>query len=875
MSDKTNKDDLSSFWEKRAVELAGDNAPVAESFNPLEKKKELLASLSEQIDPPKPRKPFNDVTPPKEEVAESPSHDPTSESVNKNTDALKGLTKAINKGQEVASGTASGAATTTPQSPSSPSTTSQQNAPVSPARPQDAPTQSGSIPPSQEKKEAPVSGTASIAPSASPNPLDSKQKVTELRETLGDVAGTTPPYKPVPTPEAKTETPAPPTVVVNVPPAKAQKGGVSHERIESTTETGLSSTNKEKSTSHTHDSSKVDTKEISLIERERHAKDSLREKVDTKSTHAVPFIPAKGGDPRDSDDPRAVGPHLPEKKEDPPAQKTLVEKVKGFFGSIGERLSKGSASTKKTLVEKTSTSSDSSATSTNSKETVSSSTKSEKTATDSGSLISRILAKLGMKGTSAPVPKPPIGNTNTPPNPSPGIPIYRGSFPAPASQNPKQTPAKTYQSHSAIPVPKNYKQPTAPSIGGMGKNATTSVSSKLGTVSGVASQTMLPVVNRSVAKAPPPPTIINYQTNSSVSGGNQWPSAMARNVYNHGTPAPAAQMHGGFGGNAPPIQGGRGGPGGPGGNGGQGGGGGSGGGGGTGGPGGNAPAGGGGNWFQRILGGMNNNPLVQRIRHPRGGLPPITGQGVAQLLHGAGVNVPGLSGPLGMANVGAQIAAMVRHVQGMGMAPINAMSQAAAGNNAGSAQAVIGGVQHATGLSQHVAIGGFAAIGSTVGAFATLTSTVIGAAAKLSEWGEGLHNANMKFAEFSASMAHVQAQQEMRDILLSKKRGDRRSASAQDLAEAKSRYAEQTSVWSDAWSSLSNRVEETLLNVGTKILAPFEPLIKAANKYFNGEDKIDNIDMGKAFGDHAKQIWEDEWQYGRPDRWKHGNPYGK
>lgn len=82
---------------------------------------------------------------------------------------------------------------------------------------------------------------------------------------------------------------------------------------------------------------------------------------------------------------------------------------------------------------------------------------------------------------------------------------------------------------------------------------------------------------------------------------------------------------------------------------------------------------------------------------------------------------------------------------------------------------------------------------------------------KLRDWNDKLHEANMKFAEFSASMARVQAEQQMRDIQLSQERGERRAESAQRLAEARHRLNRNLAPIEDAFANLKNNLTADLL----------------------------------------------------------------
>jgi arginyl-tRNA synthetase len=104
--------------------------------------------------------------------------------------------------------------------------------------------------------------------------------------------------------------------------------------------------------------------------------------------------------------------------------------------------------------------------------------------------------------------------------------------------------------------------------------------------------------------------------------------------------------------------------------------------------------------------------------------------------------------------------------------------------------------------------------------------------AGLRRWNDQLHDSNMQFAEFSASMSQVRAEQMMRDIDLSRARGDRRAARAGELAQAKHRLnvsmapfedkladvqSRFTIWWSDFASKELDKIRATLEKIGVKL----------------------------------------------------------
>ena len=74
-------------------------------------------------------------------------------------------------------------------------------------------------------------------------------------------------------------------------------------------------------------------------------------------------------------------------------------------------------------------------------------------------------------------------------------------------------------------------------------------------------------------------------------------------------------------------------------------------------------------------------------------------------------------------------------------------------------------------------------VGIAAGAAAKLGGALLKVGIDVTQWGEQLHETNMQFAQFSGAMAGVQARQMVRDINLSRIRGERRAEGAEALAE--------------------------------------------------------------------------------------------
>ncbi len=130
----------------------------------------------------------------------------------------------------------------------------------------------------------------------------------------------------------------------------------------------------------------------------------------------------------------------------------------------------------------------------------------------------------------------------------------------------------------------------------------------------------------------------------------------------------------------------------------------------------------------------------------------------------------------------------------------------------------------------------------------------------LRDWNQSLHNANMQFAEFSASMAAVQAQQEVRDIELSRERGDRRAAGATTLAESKHELETAFAPMEDLWADIKSWF---LTWFNSKLARTVEDFNKYLDLFsFGGGPSDDSGNLG-ALKDIEKG-WADK--YARPPR---------
>ena len=88
----------------------------------------------------------------------------------------------------------------------------------------------------------------------------------------------------------------------------------------------------------------------------------------------------------------------------------------------------------------------------------------------------------------------------------------------------------------------------------------------------------------------------------------------------------------------------------------------------------------------------------------------------------------------------------------------------------------------------------------------------------LQQWGRSIRDANFRFAEFSSSMAQVQAEHEMRQVQLDRERGDRRAPWAKEGVEAADRFDRAIAPLSDALDKISTKIKTWILNGSASIV---------------------------------------------------------
>jgi hypothetical protein len=153
-------------------------------------------------------------------------------------------------------------------------------------------------------------------------------------------------------------------------------------------------------------------------------------------------------------------------------------------------------------------------------------------------------------------------------------------------------------------------------------------------------------------------------------------------------------------------------------------------------------------------------------------------------------------------------------------------------------------------------------VGGALGAVASFGASLWRGAEQLKSWGDQLHQANIQFAEFSGSMAVVQAESAFRQAQLSQERGERRAPAAKELAQANDRFSRALAPLEDAvnnsWSKIVGWLENRL-----------SPVIEWVNRRLGLDDKeeIGSVAPSEFLYALAKENIKDS-EYGNYDAFK-------
>jgi hypothetical protein len=163
-------------------------------------------------------------------------------------------------------------------------------------------------------------------------------------------------------------------------------------------------------------------------------------------------------------------------------------------------------------------------------------------------------------------------------------------------------------------------------------------------------------------------------------------------------------------------------------------------------------------------------------------------------------------------------------------------------------------------------------VGGPIAALGKLGEVTFKAVDRLRDWTEGLHNANMQFAEFSSAMSSVEAEQKVRDIELSMTRGERRAESAGYLARGKHRLNEEVTPIEDAFANAKNYIGGALANGTAEVVKWLRGIFSSVEYLKYGLDHPDEdtpLDMNEFLEAIAKKRFEEVYK-DAPPRW---NPW--
>lgn len=165
--------------------------------------------------------------------------------------------------------------------------------------------------------------------------------------------------------------------------------------------------------------------------------------------------------------------------------------------------------------------------------------------------------------------------------------------------------------------------------------------------------------------------------------------------------------------------------------------------------------------------------------------------------------------------------------------------------------------------------GAIPVVGKPIDAVLKFGAGLLNSVDNLRNWTESLHESNMQFAEFSASMSRVQADQESRDVQLRMEQGERRAVSAQELAEAKSRLNRMLAPLEDWSANVKNKIGSVVSNSVTawgNLLKNFYD----KKKISTDDDDDDNPDTSKWGAKKFLFDMGDDWEkdYEKPGRFQ-------
>lgn len=175
---------------------------------------------------------------------------------------------------------------------------------------------------------------------------------------------------------------------------------------------------------------------------------------------------------------------------------------------------------------------------------------------------------------------------------------------------------------------------------------------------------------------------------------------------------------------------------------------------------------------------------------------------------------------------------------------------------AGAAAGQIGGLMGPWGM----------AIGKSTEYLAKFGAAIVELPGKIHDWGKQLHDANMQFANFSVSMAQVQAQTDVQRFYLKMEQGERRAATAQGLSSSMMNFERMVAPLEDWWTNVMNEFGTKALEFGTEMVKYLKTFVEwvrgEALPESSGEPPADQL--GNMLETFAHE--QENGKYGRPER---------
>ena len=151
----------------------------------------------------------------------------------------------------------------------------------------------------------------------------------------------------------------------------------------------------------------------------------------------------------------------------------------------------------------------------------------------------------------------------------------------------------------------------------------------------------------------------------------------------------------------------------------------------------------------------------------------------------------------------------------------------------------------------------------TIGKFG---EKLTGAIDKLHDWTDALHQSNMQFAEYSHSMAQVQAEALQREVELNRSKGEARAGSARVLEEGRSSLDTNTSEIGNLAADLKNYIGGYMDVIVGECLKPINEACKDIRRWLGKKDEDDKaVDTAEWMSEYGEKYYK---EYGRPGRMK-------